>query len=229
MAHLTTPSIAQQLGALFDGGSAAGLSDRQLIERFNHRRDDAAAEAAFAALVARHGPMVLGVCRQLLGDRHLAEDAFQATFLVLARKASSLRDPDRHATWLYGVALRTARKARTRFTRQRQHEQGDVMDALIGSVEPTAPPADQALLDRDQRGKWSADAIAYAAIETTNYGNGPASERDGRIAMPALIPGATYCVSAYKREHGFSFRKDFTVKPAETLDLGDIPIEKPPG
>ena len=146
MAHLSTPAIARQLGSLFDDGSLVGLSDRQLIERFNHRRD----EAAFAALVARHGPMVLGVCRQLLADRHLAEDAFQATFLVLARKAHSLRDPDRLGTWLYGVALRTARKARTRLARQRIHEQGDVMDALIDSVRPTAPPADQALLDRDQ-------------------------------------------------------------------------------
>jgi RNA polymerase sigma factor (sigma-70 family) len=151
MAHPTTPAIVRQLGALFEGGSPAGLSDRQLIERFNHRRDDDDAEAAFAALVARHGQMVLGVCRQLLGDRHLAEDAFQATFLVLARKAQSLRDPDRLATWLYGVALRTARKARTRVTRQHQHEQGDVMDAMADSViEPTSPPAEQTFLDREQ-------------------------------------------------------------------------------
>ena len=107
-AHLTTPAIARQLGSLFDDGSLVGLTDRQLIERFNHRRD----EAAFAALVTRHGPMVLGVCRQLLGDRHHAEDAFQAAFLVLARKAHSIRDPDLLGTWLYGVALRTARKAR---------------------------------------------------------------------------------------------------------------------
>ena len=72
-------------------------------------RGQRAGEAAFAALVARHGPMVLGVCRQLLGDHQHAEDAFQAVFLVLARKARSIRDPDLLGNWLYGVALRTAR------------------------------------------------------------------------------------------------------------------------
>ena len=107
---MATGSVARQLGTLFECGSVAGLSDRQLIERFTAGRD-AAGEAAFAALVARHGPMVLGVCRQLLGDRHHAEDAFQAVFLVLARKARSIRDPDLLGNWLYGVALRTARCA----------------------------------------------------------------------------------------------------------------------
>ncbi len=141
------PRSSARSASLFDGGSAAALSDRQLIERFVARRDEHA-EAAFAALVARHGPMVLGVCRQLLDDRHLAEDAFQAAFLVLARKAPSLRDPDRLATWLYGVALRTARKARARITRQYQHEQGDTM--ADAALEPTSPPAEQALLDREQ-------------------------------------------------------------------------------
>ena len=106
MGHLASGSVARQLGALFEGSSVAGLSDRQLLERFNARRDEAG-EAAFAALVARHGPMVLGLCHQLLNDRHLAEDAFQATFLVLARRARSLRDPDLLGNWLYGVALRT--------------------------------------------------------------------------------------------------------------------------
>src|ERR1700729_2805704 len=113
MAYLATGSMARQLESLFEGGSAAGLSDRQLLERFNARRD-AAAEAAFAAMVARHGPMVLGVCRQVLADHHLAEDAFQVVFLVLARKARSIRDPDLLGNWLYGVALRTARYARLR-------------------------------------------------------------------------------------------------------------------
>ena len=88
MSYVATASVARQLGSLFAGGSAAGLSDRQLLERFAAARD----EAAFAALVDRHGPMVLGVCRQLLGDRHDAEDAFQAAFLVLARRAASI-DP----------------------------------------------------------------------------------------------------------------------------------------
>ena len=114
-------SIAQ-LGSLFDGSSVAGLSDRQLLERFNGRRD-LAGEAAFAALVARHGPMVLGVCRQLLGDHHHAEDAFQAVFLVLARKARSLREPELLGNWLYGVSLRTARKARGRLVRRRKTEE----------------------------------------------------------------------------------------------------------
>ena len=79
-------SLVQSLESLFEGRSVAGLSDRQLLDRFT-RAHDAIGEAAFAALVARHGPMVLDLCHQLLGDLHHAEDAFQAVFLVLARKA----------------------------------------------------------------------------------------------------------------------------------------------
>ncbi len=151
MAYLATGSVARQLESLFEGGSAAGLSDRQLLERFNARRD-AAGEAAFAALVARHGPMVLGVCRQIIEDHHLAEDAFQAVFLVLARKARSIRDPDLLGNWLYGVALRTARCARLRLVRGRQVEEvGSVMrTGSSTSVEPTAPPADESVVAHEQ-------------------------------------------------------------------------------
>src|SRR5437870_2611706 len=117
MAHLATGSVVRQLGALFEAGSVAGLSDRQLLERYNAGGHDPAGEAAFSALVARHGPMVLGVCRQLLGDAQHAEDAFQAVFLVLAQKARSIRDPELLGNWLYGVSIRTARCTRHQIAR----------------------------------------------------------------------------------------------------------------
>ena len=86
----------------------AGLTDGQLLARFIEQRD----QAAITALVQRHGPMVWGVCRRILRNHHDAEDAFQATFLVLVRKAVSIRQREVVANWLYGVAHQTAMKAR---------------------------------------------------------------------------------------------------------------------
>ena len=86
-----------------------GATDGQLLEAFTARRD----EASFEGLLRRHGPMVLGVCRRVLADAHDAEDAFQATFLVLVRKAASIRPREKVGNWLYGVAHRTALQART--------------------------------------------------------------------------------------------------------------------
>jgi RNA polymerase sigma factor (sigma-70 family) len=93
-------------------------SDGRLLERFLSTRE----EDAFAVLVRRHGPMVLGVCRRVLGDPHDAEDAFQATFLVAVRKAASVRPRELFGNWLYGVAYRTALVARARINRRRAKE-----------------------------------------------------------------------------------------------------------
>jgi RNA polymerase sigma factor (sigma-70 family) len=118
MAAGRTGPVVRQLGRALLGADAAGLSDRQLLEVFIASRD----EAAFAALVRRHGALVWAVCRRVTGDHHDAEDAFQASFLVLARKAASLTRRDRLAGWLHGVAYQTARKARALSARRQARE-----------------------------------------------------------------------------------------------------------
>jgi RNA polymerase sigma factor (sigma-70 family) len=101
----------------------AGLTDGQLLTDYINRHD----EAALAALVQRHGPMVWGVCRRVLRNHHDAEDAFQATFLVLVRKAASIASRELLANWLYGVAHQTARKARATAAKRKGRER-QVMD-----------------------------------------------------------------------------------------------------
>src|SRR5262249_30716354 len=108
-------------GSRIVASTTAEATDGELLTRFAACRDELA-EIAFEALVRRHGPMVLRVCHQVLGDRHSAEDAFQATFLILARRAGSIRQPELLGNWLHGVALRTAREARMRNDRRRKHE-----------------------------------------------------------------------------------------------------------
>jgi RNA polymerase sigma-70 factor (ECF subfamily) len=108
----------RDLRILFNIGAIGGLSDGQLLERFASQRE----EAAFEALVHRHGPMVWGVCRRIVRNPHDAEDAFQATFLVLARKAHSLADRELVANWLYAVAYKTAVRAEALACRRRARE-----------------------------------------------------------------------------------------------------------
>jgi RNA polymerase sigma factor (sigma-70 family) len=123
MAGAPSRGVWKQLDGLFRFGASGQLGDDELLGRFVAGCRDEAAEDAFAALVERHGPMVLGVCRRVLGDRHAAEDAFQATFLVLARKAGAIARREQLANWLHGVASRTALDARARADRGRAREQ----------------------------------------------------------------------------------------------------------
>ena len=102
----------RQIDRLFRLGTVGTMTDAQLLEQFV-TADDEAAALAFEAIVERYGAMVLRVCRTLLRDEHAAEDAFQATFLVLARKARTIDTRELLSNWLYGVASRTAQKGKS--------------------------------------------------------------------------------------------------------------------
>ena len=106
-----------ELQKLFGWGAMGAWTDSQLVEQF--LAGEAASEAAFRVLIHRHGPMVLAVCRRILGDEHAAEDAFQATFLVFVKKAGRLKDLDLLTSWLYGVAMKVSHKERARGARRR--------------------------------------------------------------------------------------------------------------
>src|SRR5262249_32946801 len=120
---------------LFQAGKTGDLSDRELLEQFRDAREQAR-EVAFRALIERHGPMVLRVCRSILPDEHAVEDSLQATFLILVRRAGSLWVRDSLGPWIYQVAYRVAASARSRAARRRRREQ------------PLAEGADRPVYDR---------------------------------------------------------------------------------
>ena len=111
-------AVVEFLHGLVADPDLASRTDHELLERFLADRD----ENAFEALVRRHGPMVLAVCRRILRDPQDAEDAFQAAFLVFVRKAASIARPELLGNWLYGVASRTARAARAAAEKRRVME-----------------------------------------------------------------------------------------------------------
>jgi RNA polymerase sigma factor (sigma-70 family) len=123
----------------------AGRTDGQLLEDYLSRRE----EAALEVLVRRHAPMVWGVCRRVLGNHHDAEDAFQATFLILVRKAASLASPELLANWLYGVAHQTALKARATAAKKSARERQVIQMPEPAATEPNLWNDLQPLLDQE--------------------------------------------------------------------------------
>jgi RNA polymerase sigma factor (sigma-70 family) len=121
MASGQLPHVLQHLRQLVGGDADDRVTDAQLLHQFLRHHD----ELSFTGLMRRHGPMVLGICRRVLGHDQDAEDAFQATFLVLARRGATIRKPDSLASWLHGVAYRLALKARAEAAR-RQAQQKEV-------------------------------------------------------------------------------------------------------
>jgi len=136
MSQAHTSAALRGIGVLYRSGVAGGGSDGELLGRAADRRDPASTEAAFRTLVERHGPMVWGVCRRSLGVQD-AEDAFQATFLVLARRAGSVRVDDSLGPWLYGVARKVVARARRVAERRSSRE-------VASPFEPSAPDGREA-------------------------------------------------------------------------------------
>ena len=125
-------TVVRDLEQVFGQGTGTGLTEGQLLRRFVMGRD----EAAFSTLVSRHGPMVMGVCRRVLAAAADTDDAFQATFVVLIRRAAALEDVDCLGPWLYGVAWRVASRARRECeATARGRESGD-RQAGIGRARP---------------------------------------------------------------------------------------------
>src|SRR5437879_808519 len=132
MADGPITNLVRHLRRLAAPHDADEPTDGQLLERFAVGSE----QAAFEALVRRHGPMVLGVCRRVLNNAADADDAFQATFLVLVHKAGSIRKRELVGSWLYGVAYRTAVKARAAAARRGARER------QVVPMPPTEPAND---------------------------------------------------------------------------------------
>jgi RNA polymerase sigma factor (sigma-70 family) len=145
MASRLPQVLLRQIRQLVGAPATSPVSDRQLLERFATRHE----EAAFQALVQRHGTMVLGVGRRVLGDAHAAEDIFQATFLVLARKASSMGWQESVGPWLYGVAYRLAVRTRADLRGQRAHESRVVVRRPPEPEEEVARHEQMRILDEE--------------------------------------------------------------------------------
>ena len=166
MSRESASQAMRQIRTLHALGAVGVLPDRQLVERFlesegNDRED------AFAALVQRHGPMILCVCRRMLRESADVEDAFQAVFLVLARKAGSVKRLEALKPWLYGMAVRTAKEARRRSARRRKWEGGAMDDsrAIFAPDESRDDLAD--LLDEeiDRLPRRYRDALLLCELE----------------------------------------------------------------
>ena len=144
-------AVRRQIDTLFNLGVIRDLTDGQLLERFATGRGEAA-ELAFAALVERHGPMVLRVCRARLSDPHEAQDAFQATFLVLVEKSRGLWVRDSLGPWLHQVASRTASCALSAAARRRR-------------LERTAGEMSAAAAERDEEGRAGWEQVLHEEID----------------------------------------------------------------
>jgi RNA polymerase sigma factor (sigma-70 family) len=180
--------VVRHLRSILETQEVAGLRDGELLQCYVQKRD----EAAFATLVRRHGPMVMGVCRRVLHNLHDAEDAFQATFLVLVRKASSLLSPNTVGNWLYGVAYRTAREAKRTAMRRREKEaamvhRNQIADDIWADLRPVLDQELDQLPDKYRAVVVLCDLEGRTRKETARHLGWPEGTVAGRLARGRVL------------------------------------------
>ncbi|MCI0460569.1 MAG: sigma-70 family RNA polymerase sigma factor [Gemmataceae bacterium] len=199
----------------------ATLSDGQLLARFAAGGD----QAAFAALVERHGRLVLGVCRRVLGDWHAAEDAFQATFLVLARKAGALAGCDPLGPWLHGVARRTAAKARAQAARRRAREARAGTPGEVGPDEGPVWRDLRAVLDEEVGRLPARHRAAVVLCYLQGRTNAEAASRLGcsRGTVATLLARARARLRQRLTRRGLALPAALAAVLARAAQAGDMP------
>jgi RNA polymerase sigma factor (sigma-70 family) len=195
--------LVERLRAAVRVPDGAEYTDARLLGSFIERRD----EAAFAALVHRHGPMVWNVCRRILRDHHNTEDAFQATFLVLVRKAASVNPKEMVGNWLYGVAYQTALKARALLAKRKAREKQVLELPEPAMMNQDANPDWQVLLDRELSRLPAKYRVAIVLCDLEGRTRKEASQQvgvpEGTLAA-RLARGRTMLVNRLAR-HGLAF------------------------
>jgi RNA polymerase sigma factor (sigma-70 family) len=209
--------VLREIRTLYTLGTLGGLTDSQLLDRFLARGGDDAGDA-FAALVHRHGPMVRGVCRRMLPTSHDAEDAFQATFFVLARRAASIGRREQLGRWLYGVAVRTAKEARRLAARQRAIERQMMTISRFASEPPEDRDDVVLLLDEELSRLPERYRSALVACELEGKSR---REAAGQLGIPEGTLSA-YLARGRKRLHERLLRRGVT------LGVGPIAGLSPP-
>ena len=238
-----TAGASSERTTLSHSGDLQTLADDRLLARFYQSHDD----AAFGVLVARHGPLVLGVCQRILGNASDAEDAFQATFLVLVRKGATLRQPENLASWLYGVAHRTARnlKAKAALRSKRESEASEMprpselsdmtyreLAAILDEEISKLPPKYKLpLLLCYLEGKTNAQAASQLGWPEGSMSRRLSRAREllrSRLAKRGLTLSAALLVAAFSRPASASVPSqlvDSTVDAASRVLQDESPIE----
>jgi RNA polymerase sigma factor (sigma-70 family) len=222
--------VRRDLQVLYRAGSLVGLTDRQLLERIqsaNSVGEHALAEAALTALADRHSAMVWNVCRSLIRDRHDAEDAFQATFLILVRKAGSLRVGETLGPWLHVVAYRTALSVRSAAAR-RQRVERSAAESLRGAVDSSDPTSGPDAAD-DLRASIHAEirnlpeafrsVVVLCDLEGLSY-----LEAAGRLEIPLGTVQSRLARARRRLRRGLTLRGVHPSDAGETIDPCGAPI-----